>query len=106
MKLYQVHALLEIGGQVLRAYDYILANSPTEAKVKAYLNKDGFGEVEIYALEVSKETLKGEIVHCKETIAYWNTKSEAIKKREKVPIIKKRQLNIIKHYEKMLKEMA
>lgn len=118
MKIYQVHYITEAQivscdsdipdqfteKQILKFYNYVIANSHTDAKLKAcpHVNhKD-----ECYALEVSKETVKSEIIHCKELIAYWNTQPDDIKQKEQSNIIIARQINLIKHYNDILNECA
>jgi hypothetical protein len=118
-KLYQDHNISEVtpiivsnnplingtlsSTKVVKSYVYIIAESSIDAKIKAYPNS--IEPDEIYALEVSEETIEGEINHCKELIEYWNKKDGLEKMVEKIDeVIIPRQKNLIKHYEKILEE--
>jgi hypothetical protein len=123
-KIYQVHFITEVAPtivsddldihgtitppQVIRAYKYVVANNGIDAKIKAYQSRNE--EDEIYALEVGEETIKDEINHCKELIAYWNgqPKEKLFPNKEDShntnEIVKQSQKNKIKNLQKILKE--
>lgn len=112
-KLYQVHAVFEIapiiGGQIspqiMRTYKYVIADSSTDAEMKTIIPSYS-GADEVYALEVTEQTIKDEIKHCKDLIKLWDSQSEEIKKKEKVnECIIPRQKNLITYYKKLLKEL-
>lgn len=115
--IYQVHLTIETaddksddgelhGTDLIKTHKYVIANSITEAKLKA------FGKIieeddEVYALQVCEQTLKDEITHCKEIIAFWTNKSNRIKESDYryIDIIKTHQKEEIEFFGNLLKEL-
>jgi hypothetical protein len=86
--------------QLIRSIKYCLASSPTEAKLHLFPDNDE--QDECYALEVSQETIKSEITHCKELIAYWNTQPDENKQKKYNYLIIPSIKNQIKYYNDLL----
>lgn len=120
MKLYQVHNISEYvtttvsedqlkngthgSVTIAKFYVYVIAESIEDAKIKAFPSR--FENEHVYALEVSANTLDGEILNCMELIEYWNAKSDEIKKKENVDAIVASQTNRIKKYKELQKSLC
>lgn len=119
MKLYQVHYITtvtpiivsdnpDIHGnpnipQLIHMIRYCIESSPTTAKLLLF--PCATQQDECYALEVSPETIKSEITHCKELIAYWNTQPDHVKEKERSDVIIASQHHRIKYYNDLLKDI-
>lgn len=107
-KIYQIHTIMEINTTPVRSIEYKLAKNIDDA-----LTEDGYKKVsypaditdetryEVYAIEVSKQTLIDEISQCEYLISEWKKNP----KYPKVDVIITRQKNLIKYYKKILKNV-
>lgn len=93
--IYQIHKRYQTEGHgVVHSINYEVS-SPSEFK----LPEVDTDNVEIYALQVSEQTIRDEIAHCEELIEYWESRPSY----PKVDTIISRQKNLIKHYNTLLR---
>lgn len=92
-KVYQIHRRYEVDGRVLHAIQYGVYDGISI--------DDSDEDTETYSLEVSDQTLRDEIRHCKSLIYFWKQKPDY----QKVDLIIERQQNLIKYYENLLLQL-